>query len=736
MNGDLSAWFRLFRRSILALLLCAAIGLAAGTDPALLALRNSSFFLGREYFVLRSGRAELIVQADRVDLGPAVTCLLFDAQDSAQSAAKEKAFNYVAGEGVDASALQVVLGSFAFTALGHRTDTRWVVADGIPAMEAVWWAGGIRVTERILATAGTGAFRRSIRLEGADLVSEEAASLRLFVPPGQRQSAPSTLVSRGKGASIAVAVSGNPPLNIKEADGLIEIGPLMVGPSRSVSVESALLVQIPAGDVGEILKQAATWVASSGKAELGRTREAWAAASSVVTADRTVPEIFDKARFGLAAMIADDGTMNAGIFEYGAQWVRDTSNTAVGAIHAGHFELARRALERILTTMITKEGVTMIAGSFDAPDREQFDQMGELMHVLKSYRDWTGDDSLVRKHRETLLPLIERPLQPVFRDDTGMVHNRREFWERTFNDAYELAYQMWVIQGLRDAADLASSLGAEDRAPRWRQEADRILHSMLSHPTRALVHEGRLIKRRNVTGEVALDAADFPGFNVDVPLKTEKYNRIMPDATQALPIAMGLVDPRSELARQTLSEIEHLWNARWSDGGYDRYNTSSQPDQPGPWPFATCFILRAQHESGLFDRSRRSLEWLNTVQGGRVGFWFEEIPSVRSQARTAGIIPWTSGELALFVVRSVLGVRFEGGRVVLRPALYPGSPAVSADLRFRNSRLRLQIDGPGAIAGATVNGVEVKPRADGSLVLPEDFASGTVVIRTTETSGR
>jgi len=48
---------------------------------------------------------------------------------------------------------------------------------------------------------------------------------------------------------------------------------------------------------------------------------------------------------------------------------------------------------------------------------------------LKSYRDWTGDESLVRNNRAKLLALIERPLQPIFRDDTGMVHNRREFWE-------------------------------------------------------------------------------------------------------------------------------------------------------------------------------------------------------------------------------------------------------------------------------------------------------------------
>ena len=111
-------------------------------------------------------------------------------------------------------------------------------------------------------------------------------------------------------------------------------------------------------------------------------------------------EIFDKARFGLAGMIGPDGTMDAGMLEYGGQWVRDSSNTALGALHAGQFEAARNVLQHILTKMISQDGVTMIAESFDTPDREQFDQAGELLHLLRCYRDWTGDDSLIRQHRD------------------------------------------------------------------------------------------------------------------------------------------------------------------------------------------------------------------------------------------------------------------------------------------------------------------------------------------------
>lgn len=702
---------------------------AAGQGPSLLDLQKLPFFHGREYFVLRSGRTQMIVQADRADLGPAFTYLLFDAQDARQSARKESALNFDPADGWTASGAVVELGGTPFSALGHRTHTQWVSLDGVPAVQAVWWAGGIRVTEHLRALAGDGVFSRSVRLEGAHLIGPEPATLWLSLPPGPVRAKDALLVRDGDKARLAIAAAANAPIQADPARGALKIGPLSVAPGESVEVRSLLFAEIPPADSAAFEQRASAVAARSAADELASTRQRWARASVVSTSDNVVREIFDKARFGLPGMIAEDGTMDAGIFEYGAQWVRDTSNTVLGAIHTGEFELARATLERVLTKMISSEGVTMIANSFDTPDKEQFDQMGELLHVLKAYRDWTGDDALVRAHRELLLAAIERPLQAQFRDDTGMVHNRREFWERTFDDAYELAYQTYVIQGLRDAADLAGALDAADRTDRWRSEADRMLRGALSHPSKALVRDGRLIKRRNVTGEVADLLTGYRGFAPDTPGSSESHHRLLPDASAALPIALGIVDARSDLARKTLDDLEALWNTRWSDGGYDRYHTSSQPDQPGPWPFATCFILRAQHDAGLFDRSRRSLEWLNSVPGGRAGAWFEEIPSARSTQRACGIVPWTSAELALFVVRHYLGVRFVGDTVALKPALYAGSPPVSADLRFRGGRLKIGIDGPGSILEAVVNGSTLKPGADGAIRLPPDFAGGTVVIR-------
>jgi hypothetical protein len=702
---------------------------AAQGNPLLLDLNKRAFFYGREYFTLRSGRTQMIVQTDRADLGPAVTFMLFDSENSLQSASKEKAFNFEPGLGFDSSALEVVLGGFPFTALGHRTETHWANPDGIPAVEAVWWAGGIRVTERISALGGDGIFLRSILLEGANLVGDESVALRLSLAPGTSRRDGPVLLQNGKGFQSCLIALGNSPAKADETKGQLEIGPLIVAPGARVEVETALLVKIPARPEEETFARAKSLAASSAREEEEQSKRTWAASSQLTTKDRTVQELYDKARFGLPGMIADDGTMDAGIFEYGRQWVRDTSNTVLGAIQTGMFEAARNTLERILNRMITDEGATMIGSNFDQPDMEQFDQMGEFLGALKAYRDWTGDDSLLREHRAKILALIERPLQPRFRDETGMVHNRREFWERHFEDGYELAYQTYVVSGLRDAAEMASALGAEEKAEGWKREADGILQAMLSHPTRALVAEGHLIKRRNVTGEVADLLPHWQSFQPDVPLRTEKSHRLYPDTTMALPIALGLVKPHSPLALRTLAELEPLWNSRWSDGGYDRYHTSSQPDQPGPWPFATCFVLRAQHEAGLYERSRRSLEWLDTVQGGRAGAWFEEISSVRSQQMACGLIPWTSGEIALFVIRHWLGVRFEGSRVILKPNLYPDDPPVSADLRFRAGRLHLEIDGSGPVKIARVNGVRVKPNPDGSVTLPAGFSSGNVILQ-------
>jgi hypothetical protein len=92
-------------------------------------------------------------------------------------------------------------------------------------------------------------------------------------------------------------------------------------------------------------------------------------------------------------------------------------------------------------------------------------------------------------------------------------------------------------------------------------------------------------------------------------------------------------------------------------------------------------------------------------------------------------LPWTSGDIALFVVRLYLGVRFEAGAVVIRPALYPGNPPVTGDLRFRQGRLRLAIDGSGPIVEALADGRKIAVSPDGAVRLPKNCRDGSIVLR-------
>ena len=466
-----------------------------------------------------------------------------------------------------------------------------------------------------------------------------------------------------------------------------------------------------------------------GTADLERASQKWASMSSLQTEDHVVKEIFDHARYALDNFATEDGRINAGYLQYNSEWIRDGSNTALGALMAGNFEMARAMGDHMLSKMITEAGVTMIGGGFANPDREQLDQMGEMLHFLRCYVDWTGDESLIRQNKDKILTMIERPMNPVFLDKTGMVHNRREFWERTFDDAYELIYQVYVILGLREACKLAPLLGAENEVGRWQATAGHMLEAMLTHPDLALVDEGRLIKRRNVTGEIADYFSGYGGYVYDCPQTVSFHHRLLPDATQALPVAFRIIDPQSGLARNTLEEVEKLWNARWFSGGYSRYNSSSEPNQVGPWAFATCFIMRAQHEARLYDRSRRSLEYLHGIPGGRSGAWFEEIPATRGTSKWDGIICWSTGEMTLFIIRHYLGIRFEGEDLVIQPALYPNSPPLIADLRIRKGRLHLEIEGNGPYKTILVNGMKKISEKDGSIHLNPGSLTGTVEVK-------
>ncbi len=697
---------------------------SAQTNPAILHLYNYSYFYGRQYYVLRSGRAQMFIQTDKVDLGPSFTYLLFDAQNAAQSARKVNACNYARESGFTTSALQVVMGGFPFTAVGQNLETKWLYEDGIPKVEAVWWAGGIRVTEKLFALAGANAFERTITLDGTKIVGPEKVALRLGIPGEKDQGVGNSLIYSGPKGRIAVAVPRTEE-NVKVDSNYLEIADIHIAPGSEKQFDSFIVTQIPDGGMPAMISRIDS--VTSTNDFLPVTREKWKNLSAISTPERTTENLYNNARFTLPGYVSDVGILDAGVFEYGGQWIRDGSNTTLGLLRIGDFELAHALLEHMLDSMITKQGATMIGSAFDRPEYEELDQMGELWQAMKSYYYWTGDSSLLKENAQKLIAMTDRPIQPMYLDSTGMVHDKREYWERSLSDAYELAYQVFVIQGLRDAVEFAPMIGAEKYVTRWKGIAGKMLHAMLHDPKMGLVSNGRLIKRRNVNGEIA-DTVRYRGYIPGSPGLTESLQRLLPDASMALPISMGIVNPKSKLARNTLEELQQLWSSRWSTGGYDRYNTSSEPDQPGAWIFATEFMLNAEQEAEMYDLSRRSLEWLSSVQGGHTGAYFEEIPVIRDQEFTAGLLPWCSAEISTFVVKHWLGIRFINGHLVIKPNLYPNSKGVTANLRFRESRIRLEVQGAGRVKGALINGTFVKPDRDGAIVVPTEFKGGSIKI--------
>jgi hypothetical protein len=713
---------------------------AEPVNPAFVPLLEKSFFYGHQQYLLQSGQTRMFVQTQKVDIAPAFTYLLFNSEGGQN--AKRDAFNFANGQGLVDSALEVVLGKFAFTPQGENTETGWATWDRIPTVEAVWWAGGIRVTERIFAIKDCDAFVRRITLESKNLLGPEQVSLRLSLPPGDAKIQDGMLVQKQGPMTMALGVVGEYAKKSSVSGNTVTIGPIELAVGQSVNIQTLLLAQLPPGEKprwhptvdGSSANDSSLAPLNIGQT-IFQTREQWDTASKITSGDPLLREVYSSACFTLPAVIADNGIVIAGPFQYGeGQWVRDSSNTLIGAIHAGHFELARAGLERILKHLINDQGSTLVAGEIQSPDREQFDQMGEFLQALKSYRDFTGDDSLIRQYREKIIAMVERPLKPEFRDAaTGMVHNRREYWERTFDDAYELIYQAYVVLGLRTAAELAEPLAAGDRAAAWRAAADKMWKSATSDPKFALVEDGKFIKRRNVDGkkfDIYKNPHPYQRGGPEDAIESETVHALNPDSTAALPIALGMIDPRSPLSLATLDDLEKIRCERWHGDGYMRYASTCELNQIGPWPFATCFVLRGQHDAGLFDRSRRSLQWLHDVAPS--GAWTEAICAKHSGSNWCGIIVWTTGEIPLFAVRHVLGVRFDGDTLVLKPSPYPGTGPLSADVRFRKRALNLHIPGPGPYDFAEVDGRRIEADKEGGIRMPADFPGGTVIFHTVD----
>jgi GH15 family glucan-1,4-alpha-glucosidase len=420
---------------------------------------------------------------------------------------------------------------------------------------------------------------------------------------------------------------------------------------------------------------------------------------------------------------------------YNMEWVRDDVMMVFGMLAAGFHEEARTLLVKVLENSVGEDGRTIESSRWVGFAYAELDQNGQLLAGVSEYLAWTGDIELVKKYWETIRRAGDHPLMDVYMDKTiGMMHNRREFWERSdsfgFEDGYELAYQFWVSFGLEAGAGVAEAVADGATASRWRTAAVSIRRAMLEHPKFRLIEEGRLIKRRTLDGrwQRYVKPPNPESMPPGSPIGTLERPEAEPDTSETLPILWGMVDPRSGLARATMDAMERLWNQRWQIGGYARYNTDSEPDPPAPWPFASLFIARAYAELRDSDKVWRVLRWLADVHGGRSGGWFERYgPSITPPAPPVCMVGWNWAEVALLVVRHLMGFRPGQKSLTVSPFLLEGISGMSSGFRVRGSEVKLKLSRGTGAPSARVNG-RAATLKQGRLEIPYPLPSATVTI--------
>ena len=644
---------------------------------------------GCVYYFLGNGEIEVGIQVNRSGTGTPLGILFMHPEKFGK---KRDTLNFHPDRGVAKTQIQVSLNGRDYTPDPAMLQVQWASKEMVPLVSAQWQAEKILVHENFFCpTRHWPLLRRVVFLQNQDQTAHEVL-LRTAIWQGESEVEirQELKLAAGGAASIVFDYS----LFTRDFDHrLVE---LTLSNDAQISVE---------------------------------TQKHWQRAAQFDCGDPALNHLFSASSAQLPAVLASSGTMDGSIWQYNLEWVRDQTMAVVGLLSSGHHELAYAMLDRILRQFVTEQGDTVDSGRLREPAEVELDQNGALLYALWSCWAWCGDVGfgLIRKHWKKIVAVAEFPLQSIFWDqESRLLKNTREYWERHavygIREGYELAYQFFVALGLEKAVPMAEKIGDHSLAARWQQAAATIKQAMLAHPRFAMIDDGHFIKRRLASGDVQR-TADVPDRSIlpdGTPLKIEPICYLDPDASAALPIAFEFIDPHSELAKQTLAHLETLWNQRWSTGGYSRYHVTSEPDSPGPWPFATMFIARAYLEAEDYAKVSRALRWMSATPGGVAGSWFEFYgPRPVPPCPQVGIIPWTWAELIIFFIHHLLGVRPNVEHLLIRPRLLPELKIVKANLRWGGHRMDLEIQRTEKPEErrAVVNGQQ-KSLQDGNLILP------------------
>ncbi|MFC2097063.1 hypothetical protein ACFLSI_01890 [Bacteroidota bacterium] len=401
----------------------------------------------------------------------------------------------------------------------------------------------------------------------------------------------------------------------------------------------------------------------------------------------------------LPSVLSEKGKVDASIWQYNREWVRDHSYMAVGLILSGSFKLAEVVLQRLLDDFISESGSPMDSSEEREYTEVELDQNGILISTIKLYYLWTGNIEFIRKNWQRISIVADFPMKQVFyHKNSGMLFNCRDFWERHkahgIKPGIEFIHQALVSIGLKDASFLASILSFDDEAEKWKNFSENLKRNVLENEKYKMTDELGFIKRRNIDGSVLEKIIPLKnsGLPEEVPLAQNIEHKLRPDTATAIPVALGFVSPHSDLAKNTMKQMAILWNQDWNMGGHGRYHYSSEADSSGPWPFSSIIVARAGMETGNYQIVMKVLEWMNNIPGSLSGSWFEVYCNrISPPYAQIGITPWTWGEIIMLVVQHIAGVFPEENYIRIKPNLLPGMKVLKLKLPIRNVQLNIDI---------------------------------------------
>ncbi len=675
-----------------------------------------SFLPGVEYFMMGNGEIQGVVQYCRDNKeAPGSSFFGFTIMNAEHFSQKWTTFLYSAGRGFGNTLAGIgVDGNFYVVNDKNFKSIGWKYVDDVPVVSVVWSEKNCEIEEELFVPSEGPVLFRRLRVKNMDTSAHKIeAGLTLY-----------------PNIALFDTVYTDEKNRTANAEGFTTLRLFCY--EKNIQTLGRYTVRAEQGMIAPGAETEATFAYyfEGGEALLKKkdvktlwseTAAYWKERNAFSSGKESLDRVWDLSKTGLKANVAKNGKRDSGIWEYGMEWVRDDVMVMTAFLQSGFFHEAKVLLDRMFTKFVTDDGRTVESSQVFPFQFTELDQNGELLYGAWAYMCWTGDYATVRKYWGKIVPLADLPLRPMFwQKDSGLLSNTREYWERSdsfgVKPGYELAYQFWVILGLEKGAEVAEKLGHPRYAAKWAAASRKMKDAFLHNPKFRLIEDGHFIKRRTLDGEwqKTMIPPNRNSMPAGTPIAVEKTPLTEPDSSEIFPIMYGMVDPKSELALKTMEWVEPLWNERWTIGGYERYNSSSEPEPPGPWPVASTLIAEAYLETGNFEKAMRVIDWLTDINGGLSGGWFEYYPEGHP---TVGIVGWNWAENLRFVVEHLIGVRPELDKLAIRPRLGGGIDSVKSRVKVREMDLNLTLTRSGENDTAKVNNRSVALH-NGELKLP------------------